>query len=160
MRNKSLIFITGFSRDSDIFNYMKADSVTLKIIVLIIGIFIGYAFAHSRIAVAPTLGGAASTTRAASEKQIPDVKQFNLKVIDRVFTEGSGDITVHEGDVVSMTITVNEDEELHVHGYDKAVDLTKDTPSTLTFIANISGRFPFELEHSKTELGAFSVLPK
>lgn len=139
---------------------MKADSVALKIIMLSIGIFIGYAFAHSRIAVAPTLGSAASITEAASEKQIPDVKQFNLKVTDRVLTEGSGDITVHEGDVVSVTITVNEDEELHVHGYDKVVDLTRDTPSTLTFIANISGRFPFELEHSKTKLGVVSVLPK
>ena len=133
------------------------NSKAAKIVVLVIGIFIGYVIGEGRIAVAPTVTNTASV---ASSSKIPEVKEFSLKVIDRKITEGSGDIQVQEGDVVNMSITVNEDEELHLHGYDKTVELTKDTPATLTFIANITGRFPFELEHSKTELGAVSVLPK
>ena len=131
-----------------------------KFLVLVVGIIIGYFLASSAgIAVAPT-HTSSSTIDHISVKSEPEIKEVTLKVVDRKVIEGSGDITVREGDVVSMTIVANEDEELHLHGYDKTVDLTKNEPSTLTFIANISGKFPFELEHSKTELGAVSVLPK
>ncbi len=133
------------------------NSKTVKVVVLAVGVCIGYFIAQGHTAVAPTVAGTASV---ASSTKIPEVKEFSLKVADRKLVEGKGDIEVREGDVVNIMIVVNEDEELHLHGYDKAVDLTKDATGTLTFIASITGRFPFELEHSKTELGAVSVLPR
>ena len=131
----------------------KNKSIALQFAVLIIGIALGYVFANGRTVAAPTISPTQAETSTTTDA-------FALKVVDRKLVTGSGGLTAHEGDTVRITITVNEDEELHLHGYDKAIDLVKDIPNTLTFTANISGRFPFELEHSKTELGAVSVLPK
>ena len=128
-----------------------------KIVVLVIGIFIGYVIGESSIAAPPTTTNTASVVMS---DKIPEVKEFSIKISNRKMLVGNGDIRVREGDVVSIAIVVNEEEELHLRGYDKAVELAKDVTGTLTFIANIIGRFPFELEHSKTELGVVSVLPK
>ena len=128
-----------------------------KITVLVIGIFIGYVIGESSIAAPPTTTNTASVVMI---DKIPEVKEFSIKISDGKIVAGNGDIKVREGDVVSIAIVANEEEELHLHGYDKAVELAKDATGTLTFMANITGRFPFELEHSKTELGAVSVLPK
>lgn len=62
--------------------------------------------------------------------------------------------------MVRITITADEDEEFHVHGYDESVQLTAGEPAELTFMAGASGRFPIELEESKTELGALEVQPQ
>ncbi len=128
-----------------------------KIAVLVIGIFIGYVIGENSISSPPATVHTASVVMS---DKIPEVKEFSIKIVGRKIVAGSGNIEVREGDVVNITIVVNEDEEVHLYGYDKAVDLTKDIPATFTFIANISGRFPFELEHSKTELGEVSVVPR
>jgi len=65
-----------------------------------------------------------------------------------------------QGDNVTINITVDEDEELHLHGYDVHTDLQKGIPGSLSLVASSSGRFPFELEHSSTELGALEVQPQ
>ena len=133
------------------------NSNLLKAAVLCIGVFIGYLIGQGHTAGAPTITDTASVANSA---KIPDVKEFSLQIANRKMVAGSGNIEVREGDVVNITIVVSEDEEVHLHGYDKAVDLIKDIPGTLTFIASMTGRFPFELEHSKTELGVVSVEPK
>jgi hypothetical protein len=57
-------------------------------------------------------------------------------------------------------VTNDADEELHVHAYDNSVELKAGEPGEITFIASASGRFPFELERSKTDIGAISVMPQ
>ena len=87
-------------------------------------------------------------------------KNFDLVVKNKKLASGSANLKVTEGDQVTINITNDEDEELHLHGYDKSVDLETSKSAQLTFTANLTGRFPFELEHSKTELGALEVQPK
>ena len=65
-----------------------------------------------------------------------------------------------EGDNITIKITSDQEEELHIHGYDNSVDLQKDIPAQLSFTANITGRFIYELEKSETEIGVLEVLPK
>jgi FtsP/CotA-like multicopper oxidase with cupredoxin domain len=86
-------------------------------------------------------------------------KEFSLTVKDRKVVSGATTLTVQQGDAVSITITANESDELHLHGYDQHIDFATDTPATLTFTADQSGRFPFEMEGSKTDLGEVDVLP-
>ncbi len=87
-------------------------------------------------------------------------KTFEIVVKDKKVISGPETIKVTEGDEVVIKITANEDEELHLHGYDKSVDLEKDKPAELSFTANLTGRFPYELEKSKTDIGALEVSPK
>ena len=86
-------------------------------------------------------------------------KNFPLTIANKKITSGMTTLSVNKGDSVTLSILCDEDEELHLHGYDVSADLTANVPATLTFIASTSGRFPFELEHSKTELGAVEVNP-
>ncbi len=100
------------------------------------------------------------TTESTTSAQPANVKTFTLVVKNRKLVSSPDTLQVTEGDQVTINITADEDEELHLHGYDKSVDLTKDQSASLAFTANLTGRFPFELEHSKTELGALEVQPK
>ena len=86
-------------------------------------------------------------------------KIFELVVKDKKLVSGESVLKVTQNDDVVIKITVDEEEELHLHGYDKSVDLEKDKQASLSFKANLSGRFPFELERSKTELGTLEVEP-
>jgi preprotein translocase subunit YajC len=88
------------------------------------------------------------------------VKTFDIVVKARKVVSGPETIKVTEGDEVVIKITADEDEELHLHGYDKSIDLEKDKPAELSFTANLTGRFPYELEKSKTDIGALEVSPK
>ncbi len=84
---------------------------------------------------------------------------FALTIENREITDGPTLLRVDEGETVIINVTADEREELHLHGYDRSVDLEPGVPSSLTFVADASGRFPFELEISKTELGAIEVMP-
>lgn len=87
-------------------------------------------------------------------------KTFDLIVKERKLISGPEILKVNQGDEVTIKITVDENEEFHLHGYDKSVDLTANQTTELKFTADISGRFPYELEESKTELGLLEVSPK
>lgn len=69
-------------------------------------------------------------------------------------------IQVKQGETISWQILSDEEGELHLHGYNKSVDLKKNLPTTLTFTANLTGHFTYELENTHTELGALEVLPQ
>ena len=87
-------------------------------------------------------------------------KSFSLEIKDKKIVTGLTTLKVSEGNNVTIKITNDETEEFHLHGYDRSVDLVPNTETELTFTANLTGRFIFELENSKTELGALEVQPK
>ena len=89
----------------------------------------------------------------------PSLKEFVLKLEGRRLVSGPSVLSVREGDTVIVKITSDEAEELHLHGYDESVGLVPNTETSITFLANASGRFPFELEVSKTEVGSLEVQP-
>ena len=101
-----------------------------------------------------------TSTQQATESASPSQKTFELVVEGKKLVSGPQTINVTEGDNVTIKITSDQEEELHIHGYDSSVDLQKDIQAHLSFTANITGRFIYELEKSETEIGALEVLPK
>jgi len=99
---------------------------------------------------------AITETQAAS----PISQVFELSVKNKKLVSGPDTIKVTEGDSLVIKISADEDEELHLHGYDKSVTLVKDAPAELSFVADVSGRFVYELEKSNVEIGALEVSPK
>lgn len=85
---------------------------------------------------------------------------YELVINGKKLTSGPETIKVNQGDEVTIKIISDETEEFHVHAYDNSVELEPGKQATLTFTAKMSGRFPFELESSKTEIGALEVQPK
>ena len=92
--------------------------------------------------------------------QLSPTKSFDLMIKDKKIISGPTTISVIQGQEVNLKIISDENEELHVHAYDKSIQLIANQMATLTFTANTSGRFPFELEMSQTELGVLEVQPK
>ncbi len=90
----------------------------------------------------------------------PSEKMFELKIADGKIVSGEETLSVMEGEKVIFEVTSDVDEEFHLHGYDLSIDLSANAPTQLEFTAAQTGRFPFELEHSGTELGALEVSPK
>jgi hypothetical protein len=70
-------------------------------------------------------------------------------------------ISVQQGDRVTMNVTVDRKEEIHLHGYDIpfAAEKAGDTVSR-TFTADKTGNFTIEIEETSTELGSLQVQPR
>jgi len=69
-------------------------------------------------------------------------------------------ITVHANDRVTMSVTVDRKEEIHLHGYDIAFEATK-AGDTVThqFTADRTGSFVIEIEDTGKDVGTLRVLP-
>ncbi len=69
-------------------------------------------------------------------------------------------ISVHEGDKVTLNVTTDRSVEMHVHGYDLEEEIEPDEPTKISFEADLTGRFPVENHDTEAELGALVVEPR
>lgn len=138
---------------------MKPNSSFIYIglgIIVLIGLFFIFKPKNSTEVPMPS----STTTTLPSPQITPEVKTFNITVKNRRVVSGPETISVNEGDQVEINITADEDNELHLHGYDLKVDLKKDKLAKLTFKTNLTGRFIYELEKTSTDIGSLEVQPK
>lgn len=69
-------------------------------------------------------------------------------------------INVHQGDRVTMSVTVDKKEEIHLHGYNIMFTAGKAGDTiTHTFTADKTGNFDIEIEDTSTGIGSFVVQP-
>jgi hypothetical protein len=66
--------------------------------------------------------------------------------------EGGGRHRVALGDQVTLRVTSDVADHVHLHGYDVLVDVAAGEPAELTFEATIPGVFEAELEDSRIPL--------
>ncbi len=95
---------------------------------------------------------------AAPTSPVP--QQFDLVVKDKKLISGPAIISVVQGTPVTLRITVDHHDELHLHGYDLTLKLPTASVAELHFIADKSGRFEYELHHAHLDLGALEVQPQ
>ncbi len=101
-----------------------------------------------------------SVTQETTSTSSPQSNVFELVIKEQKVTSGPNIIKVNQGEEITIKVTSDEEEEFHIHGYDEFVDLKPNQLTELKFTTNLSGRFVFELEYSKTEIGALEVQPK
>jgi FtsP/CotA-like multicopper oxidase with cupredoxin domain len=71
------------------------------------------------------------------------------------------EIEVGEGDRVTLRMTTQgPPTEVHLHGYDLEEEVEPGEPATLTFEANITGRFEIEDHETEEVLGVLLVQPR
>lgn len=101
-----------------------------------------------------TLGAGAcgGTTSAA-----PTAVTINLKVTGSSISPANPKAV--KGQRVTMVITTDKDEEVHLHGYDIHFDGKANQPLSKTFTADKTGSFEMELEATSTHLTNFDVTP-
>ena len=69
----------------------------------------------------------------------------------------TGRIPVALGETVSLVITSDTADEVHVHGYDVTAPVAADRPATLTLAADVPGVFEVELHEAGTVLLSLQV---
>lgn len=82
-------------------------------------------------------------------------KTFDNAAVLVVATVANGKITpstqtikAKQGQKVMVTVTSDEADELHIHGYDKEVELQAGKPGSVTFTADTKGTFEIETHES------------
>lgn len=90
----------------------------------------------------------------------PAAQLFELVVRDKKLLSGPAVLSVAEGTSVTLRITVDHHDELHLHGYDLTLKLPTAQAAELSFVADKSGRFEYELHHSHVDLGVLEVQPQ
>ena len=94
---------------------------------------------------------------AASTSPSPTAQVVTLTVKGGKVTGDTGRIQVRLGSVVQLVVTSDVADEVHVHTYDKHLDLTVGQPGTLSFTADIPAIVEVELEGRKLLLTRLAV---
>ena len=96
-----------------------------------------------------------TTTTTEAEKPT-DVK---IVVVNGTPKGGIVRQTVDKDDQVVLVVTSDVADEIHLHGYDKAKDVTAGGTIRLPFKATIPGRFEAELESRGVQIAEITVEP-
>ena len=104
---------------------------------------------------APSSTSSSSSSPAASPTE--DGQRIEVEVADGQVTGDTGRVPVAAGEQVTLSITSDVADEVHVHGYDLDAELVPGTPAELTFDATIPGVFEVELHESGTVLLTLQV---
>jgi hypothetical protein len=88
---------------------------------------------------------------------------FNLAITEPRLGETYPKFKVSYGDQVTLKIESDRVGSVHLHGYEKAIDVGPDAEVRLTFIANAAGAFPIHFHNpdgSMRHLATLEVQPK
>ena len=101
------------------------------------------------------LAGCAGSSSAAPAP--PAGQRIEVQIAGGQVTGDTGRVPVVLGEQVTLSVTSDVPEEVHVHGYDLEAALTPGTPAELTFDATIAGVFEVELHEAGTVLLTLQV---
>ncbi|MFI6832201.1 cupredoxin domain-containing protein [Kribbella sp. NPDC050241] len=73
---------------------------------------------------------------------------INVTVANGKVNPSGASIKAKAGQTVLVTAVSDADEELHIHGYDKELELTPGKPASVKFTANMKGTFEIETHKS------------
>ena len=94
----------------------------------------------------PTPGDGPSNTADPSKDQADVV--VNVTVANGKVSPSGASIKVAAGQSVLITAISDADEELHIHGYDKELELTPGKSASVKFTADMKGTFEVETHKS------------
>lgn len=111
----------------------------------------------SAASAADTAPGTASTSGSPTASAMPPVGDSSLEIDVEVGSNGKPvggvkTVEVPQGQTFSLVVTSAVADEVHLHGYDKHVDVAAGGTATITQKATIPGEVIAELEGSGTTL--------
>jgi plastocyanin len=114
-------------------------------------------------------GGTASASGSPSDaasSSAPDTgtpateetgRRVEVSVGEGQVSGDTGRVPVALGETVTLVVTSDVADEVHVHGYDLAAAVAADRPTSLTFTADTPGVFEVELHDAGTALLSLQV---
>jgi nitrous oxide reductase len=97
---------------------------------------------------ATTTAEASTTSSVASDttSTAPAGNVVDVEVAGGSPVGGVRHVEVPVGDELTLRVSADVADEVHVHGYDLTADVAPGAPAELTFVADIPGQFEVELE--------------
>ena len=95
-------------------------------------------------------------TTGSSEE--PRERDLDVRIV-----EGEMDpreVSAVEGDSVTLNVSTDEPVEVHLHGYDIEREVEPDEPTSISFDADLTGRFEIEDHETEAVLGTLVVRPR
>jgi hypothetical protein len=89
----------------------------------------------------------------------PEVTTVRIVVRNGKVAGGLARAEVDQGKTVAIVVRSDIADEVHLHGYDKSVDVTPGKAARLVFVASIPGRFEVELEDRGLQIADIEVRP-
>ncbi|HEV2759509.1 MAG TPA: hypothetical protein VGV86_08090 [Acidimicrobiales bacterium] len=107
----------------------------------------------------PTIAGPESTptTTASTASTASGGAVLAVTVRGGAVVEGASRQRATLNQPVTIRVTSDVADEVHVHGYDKSVDVAPGRTGEVTFVANIPGVFEVEFERSRRLLFTLEV---
>jgi hypothetical protein len=93
-----------------------------------------------------------STSTSSGTTTTAPGQRIEVDVAGGRATGDTGRVPVAAGTAVTLVVTGDVADEVHVHGYDVTADLSPGRPAELGFDATIPGVFEVELHHAGTVL--------
>jgi hypothetical protein len=87
------------------------------------------------------------------------VKVLHVKIAAGKVTPNAESVKVPVGTKVRIDVTSDAADELHVHGYDKELEVKPKAPGALEFVADQTGRFEIEMHKTDTLVYQLEVTP-
>jgi hypothetical protein len=108
----------------------------------------------------PASAGSATTTSAPAGNEAK-AKQATPKIVIKGGKPvgGIADLTYNEGDRVRFAVDSDVSDEIHIHGYDLAMDVEAGGSASFNFPADITGIFEVELEQRGEQIAELRVNP-
>ena len=101
---------------------------------------------------APVPSGAGSSAAPAPAPAGPTTRAISITVRGGTASGETGRVTVPLGTPVTMSVTSDVADEIHVHGYDRKAEIPAGGTASVSFTATVPGVFEVELEQSKLQL--------
>ena len=98
-----------------------------------------------------------ATSSSSAAPSTPAGQRIQVQVAGGQVTGDTGRVPVAAGEEVTLAVTSDAPDELHVHGYDLTAELVPGTPAELTFAATVPGVFEVELHDAGTVLLTIQV---
>jgi hypothetical protein len=101
---------------------------------------------------APTSTSTTSSAPTGTPSATPSAPQadvtINVTIVNGKVNPNGATIQVKAGQTVLVTAVSDTAEELHIHGYNKLLELSPGKPASVKFTANMKGTFEMETHKS------------
>lgn len=114
-------------------------------ILLIVGLYYGFKISYN---------SPKESVPEPIQKRIIEIVIRQEKVPEQVQT-----IALKQNEEIVLKFTADKATQVHLHGYDRLVDISPGETQQIDLKATLTGRFEYELEESGKVLGVLEVTP-
>ena len=104
------------------------------------------------------LGGLFFLLRPDPPEGGPQDRTFDVSIKDGEMSPE--EVSVNQGDTVTLRVSTDGPTEFHVHGYDVEQEVEPGGEAEIDFQADLTGRFEIEDHETERELGVLQVRPR